>query len=148
MDLVQLLHSCADDLWEDAQAQGARVQRRCAPDLALVMGDERLLRRAVLNLGWNALRHGPAGGVVTMSLELIDGAYLLAVHDQGEGFAQVEFAALSERYASGQAAAKGHGLGLALVRLVAEKHAAQVVIAHPTGGGFRIGLQLHALQGL
>ena len=30
VDLVQLLHACADDLWEDAQSQGARVQRQCA----------------------------------------------------------------------------------------------------------------------
>ncbi len=147
VDLAQLLHNCADDLWEDAQAQGARVLRQCKPDLALVMGDERLLRRAVLNLGWNALRHGPRGGVVTLSLESVDGAYLLAVHDQGAGFMQAEFAALSERYASGQPAAKGHGLGLALVRLVAEKHAAQVVITQPTEGGFRIALQLQAVPG-
>ena len=145
VDLVQLLHGCADDLWEDAQAQGARVQRRCKLDLALVMGDERLLRRAVLNLGWNALRHGPREGVVTLSLESVDGAYLLAVHDQGIGFAPAEFAALSERYASGQAAAKGHGLGLALVRLVAEKHGAQMMFAQAADAGFRIGLQLQSL---
>lgn len=148
VDLVQLLHNCADDLSEDAQSVGARVQRRCTLDLALVMGDERLLHRAVLNMGWNALRHGPHGGVVSLSLECVDGAFLLTVHDQGAGFVQAEFAALSERYASGQPQAKGHGLGLALVRLVVEKHAASMVIDQPDDGGFSIGLQLKAMQGL
>ena len=143
VDLVQLLHNSADDLWEDAQALGGRVERRCALDLALVMGDERLLRRAVLNLGWNALRHGPPGGVVTLSLESVDGAYLLAVHDQGKGFTAQSFGGLSQRYAQGGASAsgKGHGLGLALVELVAQKHQATIDVAHPSSGGFAIGLR-------
>jgi signal transduction histidine kinase len=145
VDLVQLLHACADDLWEDAQSQGARVQRQCALDLALVMGDERLLRRAVLNLGWNAMRHGPQGGVITLSLKQEGDAYLLSVQDQGTGFAPGEFLALSQRYASGAAGGQGHGLGLALVQLVAEKHAADVIVAPLPEGGFQMGLRLQAL---
>jgi CHASE2 domain-containing sensor protein/anti-sigma regulatory factor (Ser/Thr protein kinase) len=145
VDLVQLLHACADDLWEDAQSQGARVQRQCALDLALVMGDERLLRRAVLNLGWNAMRHGPQGGVITLSLKQEGDAYLLSVQDQGTGFAPGEFLALSQRYASGAAGGQGHGLGLALVQLVAEKHAADVIVAQLPEGGFQMGLRLQAL---
>jgi CHASE2 domain-containing sensor protein/anti-sigma regulatory factor (Ser/Thr protein kinase) len=145
VDLVQLLHACADDLWEDAQSQGARVQRQCALDLALVMGDERLLRRAVLNLGWNAMRHGPQGGVITLSLMQEGDAYLLSVQDQGTGFAPGEFLALSQRYASGTAGGQGHGLGLALVQLVADKHAADVIVVQLPEGGFRMGLRLQAL---
>jgi signal transduction histidine kinase len=153
VDLVQLLHDCADDLWEDAQTHRARVVRRCSLDLALVMGDARLLRRAMLNLGWNALRHGPHAGLVTVSLQAIDDSYLLAVHDQGAGFDAADLTALSQRYASGKAArrqggkaaGKGHGLGLALVQLVAEKHSAQVVVDHPAEGGFTLGLQLQAI---
>ncbi len=148
VDLVQLLHNCADDLWEDAQALGGRIERRCDADLALVRGDERLLRRALMNLGWNALRHGRRGGTVTLSLQPHEDSWMLAVQDQGRGFAQADFAALSERYASGHPGAKGHGLGLALVRLVADKHAAQVLISQPAEGGFQVGLQLQKVQGL
>jgi signal transduction histidine kinase len=138
---VQLLHGCADDLWEDAQTLGGRIERRCNADLALVRGDERLLRRAVLNLGWNALRHGPRAGTVTLSLQLADGHCVLAVHDQGRGFAAQDFAALSQRYASGTSGHAGHGLGLALVQLVARKHQATVEIDHPANGGFTIALR-------
>lgn len=141
VDLVQLLHGCADDLWEDAQTLGGRIERRCNADLALVRGDERLLRRAVLNLGWNALRHGPRAGTVTLSLQLADGHCVLAVHDQGRGFAAQDFAALSQRYASGTSGHAGHGLGLALVQLVARKHQATVEIDHPANGGFTIALR-------
>lgn len=149
VEMVQLLHSCADDLWEDAQALGGRIERRCDADLALVMGDERLLRRAVLNLGWNALRHGPKGGTVTLSLQVDDDSCVIAVHDQGAGFAAPEFAALSQRYASGKAgsSAKGHGLGLALVQLVAQKHLATVEVDHPPTGGFTLGLRIPLAPG-
>ena len=142
VDLVQLLHACADDLWEDAQSLGGRVERRCDADLALVLGDERLLRRALLNLGWNALRHGPRGGTVTLSLQLHDGSCEIAVHDQGSGFAPQAFAALSQRYASGKAGGSGHGLGLALVQLVARKHQASIDVQQIAGGGFRIAMRL------
>ncbi len=143
VDLVQVLHSCADDLWEDAQALGGRIERRCDADLELVMGDERLLRRAILNLGWNALRHGPRGGVVTLSLRREFDACVLAVHDQGPGIAPTEFAALSERYSQGKSgtSGQGHGLGLALVQLVAQKHHAAMEIEHPGTGGFQIALR-------
>jgi len=141
VDLVQVLHSCADDLWEDAQSLDGHVARRCDMDLGLVMGDERLLRRAVLNLGWNALRHGPKGGTVTLSLEREGDRLVLAVHDQGVGFAEQDFAGLIHRYARGKAGSSGHGLGLALVQLVAEKHLVDLDVSHPTSGGFRIALR-------
>ena len=98
LDLVQVLHQSADDLWEDARSQGVRIERRCDMDCALVQGDARLLHRALLNLGWNGLRHGPAGGVVTLSLQATPTAYVLAVHDQGAGFALEALAHLSQRY--------------------------------------------------
>ena len=98
VDLVQVLHQSADDLWEDARSQGVRIERRCTMDCALVHGDARLLHRALLNLGWNGIRHGPPGGCVTLSLETTPTAYVLAVHDQGAGFAPQALAHLSQRY--------------------------------------------------
>ena len=98
VDLVQILHQSADDLWEDARGQGVRIERRCALDCALVHGDARLLHRALLNLGWNGIRHGPPGGSVTLSLQATPTAYVLAVHDQGAGFALEALAHLSQRY--------------------------------------------------
>lgn len=142
VDLVQLLHDCADDLWEDAQTLGGRVERRCTLDLALVRGDERLLRRALLNLGWNALRHGPPDATVTLSLERDGNAYLLAVQDQGEGFALEAGTGVHKPPVRGRSRNQGHGLGLALVRLVAGKHRARLELTHPVGGGFRVALRL------
>ena len=144
VDLVQLLHQCADDLWEDAQASGARIKRRCDHDIALVRGDVRLLQRAMMNLGWNALRHGPPGGTVTLFLEQDAAAWRIGVHDTGAGFPAAALDALGEGYTQGPAAARarGFGLGLALVRVVARQHQASLWVEHPRQGGFAIGMRI------
>jgi len=142
VDLVQTLHQSADDLMEDARATGSRVERRCTLDYAPVRGDARLLHRALLNLGWNALRHGPRGGTVTLSLVETAAGYNLTVHDQGAGFAPEAMAHLSQRYAQAKSTTTGHGLGLALARLVAEKHEATLSAEHPPEGGFNMVFRL------
>lgn len=169
VDLVQILHQSADDLWEDARSQGVRIERRCAPDCVLVRGDARLLHRALLNLGWNAIRHGPPGGTVTLSLDATPTRCVLAVHDQGTGFEPGALAHLSQRYtqaspqatvptatgtvqgtsggpaiakADGKGRGVGHGLGLALARMVAEKHQATLAAHRPPAGGFSVSLWL------
>ena len=142
VDLVQLLHQCADDLWEDAQRSGAQIRRQCVADIALVQGDARLLQRALLNLGWNALRHGPPGGVVTLALQVLPDACVLSVHDQGAGFAPGQLEHLSQRNTQGAQGKDGYGLGLPLVQLVARKHHGKLRADHPPGGGFRLSLHL------
>ena len=146
VDLVQILHQSADDLWEDARSQGVRIERRCALDCVLVRGDSRLLHRTLLNLGWNAIRHGPPGGTVTLSLDATPTRCVLAVHDQGAGFAPESLGHLSQRYtqapASVQPGGAGHGLGLALARMVAEKHQATLAAHRPPEGGFSVTLWL------
>ena len=144
IDLVQLLHQCADDLWEDAHRSGARIERRCGLDLALVRGDARLLQRALLNLGWNALRHGPQGSVVSLSLTQVDEGFEIAVHDEGTGFPAEALASLVRSNTQGNraSASSGYGLGLALVQLVAEKHRARLSVSHPDAGGFSVALAM------
>ena len=142
VDLVQLLHQSADDLWEDAHSTGARIERRCAPDYAPVRGDARLLQRALLNLGWNALRYGPQAGTVTLALDELADGFALSVHDQGAGFDPQEIGHLSQRYAQAAGASTGHGLGMALVQLVADKHQANLTAEHPPEGGFRVVIRL------
>jgi len=146
-DLVQIMHQSADDLAEDAHRTGARVERHCALDIALIPGDARLLHRALLNLGWNALRHGPADGIVTLSLTGTPDGYALSVHDQGNGFAPRALARLTRPYAQQTTStAQGHGLGLAFVSLVAQKHGATLRAERPVGGGFSLTLHVAVAQ--
>ncbi|MBO9555050.1 HAMP domain-containing sensor histidine kinase [Cellulomonas sp.] len=105
------------------------------------------LRRAVACLVDNALAHSPAGGRVELAVARDDarGRVLISVSDEGGGFprAPEERRRLTERFERGPRSAPGHagggrprfGLGLALVREVAERHGGRLVLGDRDGGG-------------
>lgn len=132
VNLVDILHQATDDLWEDGRHQGARILCHSAVDGAWAHGDYRLLHRAMMNLGWNALRHGPSQGLVSLFLELDDDGHLhLGVRDQGRGFPSE---GPPPAAASRAKPPQGHGLGLAFVRRVAEKHDIDIAMATDENG--------------
>lgn len=139
--LLDILHRASDDLWEDASRTGGRVLRRTTLDGAWVRGDSRLLHRALLNLGWNALRHGPAQAPITVFIDTdAAGNLRLGVLDRGRGFTGTESAPSSTPDVP-----PGFGLGLAFVRRVAEKHGATLASAIEAEG-FAIWLHFPARQ--
>jgi two-component system OmpR family sensor kinase len=116
-----------------------------APAESPVEGDEDLLRRLVLNLVDNAVKHSPAGGVVRVDLTRLADTYRMTVSDQGPGIPAEAQARVFERFyrvdeARSRAAAgeqgAGAGLGLAIARWVAEAHAGtlELVRSEPGGG--------------
>jgi K+-sensing histidine kinase KdpD len=88
------------------------------------------LERALANLIENAHVHGPAGGEVTVALRAHDGRAEITVADEGPGLAPRDRGHAFDRFWRGPAAAghPGTGLGLALVRAIAQRH----------GGGVRV----------
>ena len=118
----------------------ARVRRR-APgvtfetDLApwFLVGEEAGIERAVTNLLDNAAKWSPAGGTVTIRLE----GGTLVVDDEGPGIAADDRPHVFDRfYRSRESRAMpGSGLGLSIVRQVAERHSGTVEAdVSPTGG--------------
>jgi signal transduction histidine kinase len=112
---------------------------------ATVTGDARLLRRLVRNLLENAVRHGGAGVQVELAGAAgADGAQLrLDVCDRGPGVAPAQRERIFEpfyRVPGASEAAGGVGLGLALVRQIAQRHHGTVQCLERSGGGscFRV----------
>ena len=113
---------------EEAAQVGAELQARLTA--LTVQGDERLLRRALRNLLENARRYG--GGEITLSAERVAGpppCAELRVCDRGPGVPE----ALRERIFEPFFRLPGHaereggvGLGLALVKQIAERHGGSV----------------------
>jgi signal transduction histidine kinase len=100
-------------------------------------GDPDLLRVALRNLIDNALRYTPEGGSVTLSIAHEHGAPLIEVNDTGPGVPETDLPRLVERfYRSSEAGSEGNGLGLAIVRRIAEIHGARLEVANIAGGGF------------
>lgn len=106
------------------------------PDAGIaVRGDALLLRELVTNLLDNAVRYTQAGGNVTVRVAEAHGAVTLCVEDNGPGIPAAERERVFERFhrvlGTGT---EGAGLGLAIVREIAERHGARVEIGPGPGG--------------
>jgi two-component system, OmpR family, sensor kinase len=96
-----------------------------------VLGARDELHRLTINLLENALRHTPAGTEIRVSTRLQDdGQALLIVEDDGPGVPEHLRKTLFERFVRGAGDRGGSfGLGLAIVRAVAESHGGSVTIS-------------------
>ena len=102
-----------------------------------VLGDAAQLRRLVSNLFDNAVRYVPAGGKVVVALAA---GPRLRVSDDGPGIPEAVRVRLFERFSSGSG---GHGLGLALVRAIAQRHGWRVTVQTGSNGTmFEVGEHL------
>ncbi len=101
----------------------------------VVHGDGAALRRAVTNLVANAVRLAPAGSTVTVATGRRGDQATIAVIDQGPGIAPDHQQAVFERFWRGTESGKGLGLGLSIVRQVAERHGGTVELGSQPGKG-------------
>jgi signal transduction histidine kinase len=112
----------------DRARERDRAIRVHAADGLRLEGDELRLRQALGNLVDNALRHG--AGEIELRAMSADGAVVLEVADHGPGFPPDLAGRAFERFARGNAAraGSGAGLGLAIVRAIAEAHGGRAEI--------------------
>jgi two-component system, OmpR family, sensor kinase len=135
-DLAQIVVEAAAELGPVSEAHDISLEVHPAPVLAA--RDE--LHRLTINLLENALRHTPAGTAIRVSTELEKGVIggggtaVLVVEDNGPGVPAELAGTLFERFVRGAGDRGGSfGLGLAIVRAVAESHGGSVTLmdAHP-----------------
>ena len=112
---------------------------------SLVSADSLMLNRAINNLVSNALKHTPAGGLITLKTWLNDnGACLIAVSDNGEGIPAEHLPHLFDRFYRVDSARSQHtggtGLGLAIVRFIMDLHRGDVIIESQPGSGTTVTL--------
>jgi len=130
-DLGQLLTEAADTLWPQAAAKGVNLS---SPDIEveyLVHADSALLRRALINLIDNAIRHTPTGSRVICDLLSHDGQITIMIADEGPGFDADTRSGMFQPYQGGKIA--GAGLGLSFVGTVIQRHGGQIGLTPPKG---------------
>ena len=116
-----------------------------------VRGVARLLRRALSNLLRNARRYGGAAGIC-VTLDAEEGSVLLHVDDSGPGVPEDEREDIFRPFYRAKSASEsqgGWGLGLAMVRTIAQRHGGSAECgAAPSGGArFTVRLPLMASTG-
>ncbi|HYQ73557.1 sensor histidine kinase [Cellulomonas sp.] len=151
VDLAQVVQDAAADLTDQAAAAGVpraiTVQLPQAPwPLPHVRGDVDLLYLAVYNLLANALKFSPAGSTVEVRGRDDDGVVEVEVADSGTGIPAHELDTVFDELARGEQArgTPGSGLGLALVRVVAERHGGSVDLRSRPGQGTSARLRVPA----
>jgi two-component system heavy metal sensor histidine kinase CusS len=118
-----------------AEEQGIslRAEGECA-----LLADPLLLRRALSNLLANSLRYTPRGGTVVLKAMAEGGAGVVSVTDNGCGIAPEHLPHLFDRFYRADPARSSPdstGLGLAVVRSIAELHGGSVSVRSATGQG-------------
>lgn len=110
-----------------------------------VTADRRALKQIALNLLSNAIKFTPSGGSVTVAADAV-GPYLeLVVSDTGVGIAPEDIARLGrpfEQAGGSEQKAQGTGLGLSLVRALAELHGGRMSVESTLGEGTAVTVRL------
>lgn len=139
LEPVELVGLCA----EECARTGAELEAPAGTTSVLVSGLTRLLRRALRNLLENARRHG--GGEVTLTLQTQGGHVEIRVCDRGPGIPPALRERIFEPFFRLPGASEregGVGLGLALVRSIAQRHSGTVHNEERPGGGACFVLRL------
>ncbi|MGH9756007.1 MAG: CHASE2 domain-containing protein [Blastocatellia bacterium] len=129
-----------------AERAGVKIVRNLSPDLPPILGDTDLIARAVTNLVDNAIKFSPVNSTVTVNARADGSAVLIEVIDQGCGVSPEFLPHIFEKFYRVPRAANadipGAGLGLALVREVAELHNGTATVESRPGAGSIFSLYL------
>src|SRR5579859_1311643 len=143
--LNDLLAECCRSVEAAAGARQIDLECRCPGDVAF-RGDQELLRRLVLNLLDNAVRYTPAGGKILVSLEAATSELRILVSDTGIGIPPEAAPYIFGRFYRGDQARSrqngGFGLGLSIVKWIAESHKGTVKVTSEPGKGSTFTVQL------
>lgn len=144
VELAAFLRGSTGVSAEELQVRSTRLEWAIAQELGEVAVEPHSLRRAFSNLMRNALRY--ADGVIRVSADAEGEGWRLTVEDDGVGIAPEDrervFEPFSRLDRSRDRATGGYGLGLSIVRQVAERHGGQVRAEASVLGGARFVLSL------
>jgi signal transduction histidine kinase len=131
-----------DELALKATALSARPVSATARDHAVVLGDRQRLTQAVMNLARNAVEHTPETAAVSLGGRANGEWARIWVADTGPGIPEADQARLFDRFARGEPGRRrtgGAGLGLSIVKAIAEGHGGSVELeSGSTGTTFTI----------
>jgi len=119
-----------------ARAHGVEIRSRTGHDL-IVNGDAELVRRMLLNLIDNAVKFSHDGGIVSLDAYRAGTNAVITVSDHGRGISPADQPHIFDRFFRGDRARTGDGagLGLSMVKWIAEAHGGSVRLVQSSASG-------------
>jgi signal transduction histidine kinase len=142
MDMAALLREVCQLHRE--MVPGAEIAERLSSAAMPMIGDAKLLYQLFSNLLSNAVKYSPGGGAIEVEAEMRVDEVVVAVADRGIGIPANDLERLFERYHRGGnvSGIVGTGVGLYLVKMVADLHRGRVEVTSAEGAGSRFTVHL------
>jgi signal transduction histidine kinase len=135
VDVGRLIEGMANEFEGTVEAEGIAIEHAAMESL-WVQGDIEALRQALANLITNAVRVAPEGSSIRLAAGSDSGWVWIAVEDQGRGIESEDQDRIFQRFERGaHAEYEGTGLGLTIVRQIAESHRGEVRVVSEPGRG-------------
>lgn len=145
IDLGVLVNEIATEFAAVAARRALRLQAASvAIEDLVVEGDGPAIRRAISNLVANAVRLAPEGSTIRLEARRVGDMVAVQVSDEGPGIDPAHHEAIFHRFWRGSDAGAGSGLGLSIVRRVAERHGGTATVESVPGSGSTFTLRLPA----
>lgn len=136
VNLSELFEMVSEELYDLAAEKNITVSAEFEPDL-LLRGDQTMLIRMLMNLSENAVKYGRDGGSVRLTLKREQAGIVGHVIDDGIGIDAQHLPKIWERFyqADPSRSVSGNGLGLSMVKWIAEAHGGSVSVKSEPGKG-------------
>lgn len=132
LDMARLLRELVWTVEFFAKARGIDVSFKCREEELPMAADRELVEQMILNLISNSLLHLESGGAVSVSLTRSGGSAIISVDDNGSGIPSEELPGI---FGEGSGLTAPPGIGLRLVRAIAELHGGAFLIESRPGRG-------------
>jgi signal transduction histidine kinase len=132
-----------------AARKNIEIVKSIGEPLPLIFGDDVSLSEAFMNVIGNAIKYSQDGSKVYMTVEEVSGEIKVSVKDSGVGIPPEELPHIFEgfyRGETGQAAASGHGIGLAVTRQIVDAHDGTIAAQSEYGNGTTVIIVLPCHQ--
>lgn len=115
-----------------------------------IEADKALLQRALYNLLENAVKFSPIGGHVNLGMQVTDKSVIFDIQDHGSGIAPIDLPTIFDRKKGSETTGKGQpresGIGLSIVKSIAERHQGKVWVESLLGKGCTFHLEVPIWQ--
>jgi signal transduction histidine kinase len=138
-DLGEMVRKIVDNHLVPAEKQELAIAVSIADDVPVINADANMLERAIINLVDNAIKYSPNGGKIQVGVKRNRGKVIVSVKDNGLGISPEYQKHIFDRHVriprKEHKKVKGSGLGLFIVRSVAQHHGGEAWLESKEGQG-------------